>query len=154
MQLKLRHFQIKHLKKEHSMKSLFLLLIFTAIWFPAFAESNNTINCDIQNQSCTQQLEDISITLDIEPKPVKAMQELTFYVTLTGSQSSAPSHIELGMPNMKMGPNQVILESVGEHTYQGTGFIVRCKSGKRTWYATVNLPNKGTVTFVFDVIYE
>jgi hypothetical protein len=31
--------------------------------------------------------------------------------------------------------------------------LVRCSSGRRTWKATVTLPDAGKVEFVFDVIY-
>ncbi len=85
------------------MKALFLLFAISTIWLPALAESNESVNCDIQRQACTQSLKDISVTLDIQPKPVKAMHELTFCVTLTGSQPLEPPYIELGMPKMKIG---------------------------------------------------
>jgi hypothetical protein len=57
------------------------------------------------------------------------------------------------MPAMAMGPNRVILKQVDQNTYEGKGIIVRCKSGKRTWRATVTLPGLGKVEYTFDVIY-
>jgi hypothetical protein len=93
------------------------------------------------------------VSLDIEPKPVRAMQDLTFTVTLAGEKPAAPPYIDLGMPGMNMGRNRVILQPAGELVYRGEGVIVRCPSGRRTWKAKVTVPEAGSVEFVFDVIY-
>ncbi len=111
------------------------------------------VNCDIQHTSCTQELSDTQVVLDITPKPVKAMADLTFRITLTGKQPAAAPYIDLGMPGMKMGPNRVTLKSMGNGVHEGTGIIVRCPSGKKVWKATVIVPNMGAAEFVFDVIY-
>jgi hypothetical protein len=57
------------------------------------------------------------------------------------------------MPGMNMGLNRVELRAVKDSVYEGQGIIVRCPSGRRTWEATVTLPEAGQVEFVFDVIY-
>ena len=93
------------------------------------------------------------MSLDIEPKPVKAMQDLTFTVTFTNEKPVAAPYIDLGMPGMNMGRNRVILKPAGELIYRGEGVIVRCPSGRRTWKAKVTVPDAGSVEFVFDVIY-
>ena len=111
------------------------------------------VNCDIQHTSCTQELSDTQVVLDISPKPVKAMSDLKFRIILTGKQPVAPPYIDLGMPGMKMGPNRVPLKSVGNGVHEGTGIIVRCPSGKKVWKAMVTVPNMGTAEFIFDVIY-
>lgn len=111
------------------------------------------VNCNIQHTSCTQELSDTQVVLDITPKPVKAMTDLTFRITLTGKHPEAAPYIDLGMPGMKMGPNRVPLKSLGNGVHEGTGIIVRCPSGKKVWKATVIVPNMGTAEFIFDVIY-
>ena len=111
------------------------------------------VNCDIQNTSCTQDLSDTQVVLDITPKPVKAMTDLTFRITLRGKQPAAPPHIDLSMPGMKMGPNRVKLKPLGNGVHEGTGIIVRCPSGKRIWKATVTVPDIGTAEFIFHDIY-
>ena len=113
----------------------------------------DTINCDMHNGACTQEIAGAKATLDISPKPVKAMTDLRFHLILSGKQPTAEPHIDLGMPGMKMGPNTVRLEKVGEGVYEGTGIIVRCPSGRRVWKAAVNLPGLETVEFIFDVVY-
>ena len=111
------------------------------------------INCDIHHGICTQKLQGTDITLDISPKPVKAMTDLKFTITQTGKRSASEPFIDLGMPGMKMGPNRVLLKSNGKGVYSGTGIIVRCPSGKRIWKATVTVPGMGFVDYIFDVIY-
>ena len=115
--------------------------------------SENQINCRIQEGPCTKRLMGMSVTLDILPRPVKAMKDLTFQVTVSGVKPVKAAYIDLGMPGMNMGPNRVELIPVKANVYEGQGIIVRCPSGRRTWKATVTLPEVGQAEFVFDVIY-
>jgi hypothetical protein len=119
----------------------------------AGSESRNLVSCDIQQGACTKDLDGMSLTLDILPKPVKAMKKLKFRVTLSGGKVTAAPYIDLGMPGMDMGPNRVELRLVKDNGYEGEGVIVRCPSGRRTWKARVTLPEVGEVEFLFDVIY-
>ena len=111
------------------------------------------VNCDIHQNACSQELPGYTVTLDITPKPVSAMKDLSFRVLITGEKLQENPFIDLGMPGMKMGPNRVHLKAVSATTYEGKGVIVRCPSGHRVWRATVTLPQKGAVEFIFDVIY-
>jgi len=111
------------------------------------------VNCDIQHNACKKKLSDCTITFDVNPKPVKAMTDLTFRVSLSGKQPDADPYIDLGMPGMDMEPNRVILKTAGKETYEGMGIIVRCPSGRKIWSAKVTVPGKGVVEFIFDVVY-
>jgi len=111
------------------------------------------INCDIQQGPCRKEFSGMTVTLDIHPKPVKAMKDLKFEVTVSGGKGTTAPYIDLGMPGMNMGPNRVELRRVKDNVFEGQGIIVRCPSGRRTWIATVTLPEVGKVEFVFDVIY-
>ncbi|MBW2441903.1 MAG: hypothetical protein JRH12_15600 [Deltaproteobacteria bacterium] len=113
------------------------------------------INCDLHQGACTRSLAGSMITLAVTPRPVKAMQDLLFQVTFTGKlpPNAQPPYIDLGMPNMNMGPNRVQLKSAGKATYEGRGVIVRCPSGRRTWQATITIPDVGQTDFIFDVVY-
>lgn len=111
------------------------------------------MNCDIQQGPCTRRLADLTVTLDISPKPVKAMTDLTFTLTVSGENLPGNPYIDLGMPGMNMGPNRVELRRVRENVFEGQGIIVKCPSGRRTWRASVTLPEAGKVEFVFDVLY-
>ncbi|MFO7752674.1 MAG: hypothetical protein R6V41_06105 [Desulfobacteraceae bacterium] len=121
---------------------------------PASAGSGKElVNCDIQNRPCTRQAFGGTVTLDILPRPVKAMDSLTFRVKLEGIEIEKAPFIDLGMPGMNMGPNRVDMEQYQPGAFEGTGVIVRCPSGKTIWRAYVNLPEKGTVDFIFDVVH-
>ena len=113
------------------------------------------INCELHQDACTQNLAGFTVTLEVTPRPVKAMQDLSFKVTLTGKlpPNTKLPYIDLGMPGMNMGPNRVQLKSAGNATYEGRGVIVRCPSGRRTWQAAVTIPGVGQTDFIFDVIY-
>lgn len=140
-----------------NLESFILVSVFLfAIWTPTIAaetQGGTRVNCDINHSSCTKYLSGCKVTLDIEPKPVKAMKDLTFTVRLTGEKPSSAPYIDLGMPGMNMGPNRVRLKVTGEGLYQGVGVIVKCPSGRRTWRATVTVPDLGSTEFIFDVIY-
>jgi hypothetical protein len=137
--------------------SIFVLMFSVFSAGPVFASDTKTegiINCDIRNQPCVRQVSGGRIIFDIRPKPVKAMEDLTFEVKTEGLNLSGPPVIDLGMPGMKMGPNQVKLKMTDADLYQGTGIIVRCPSGRTIWQATVHLPGIGDADFVFDVVYD
>jgi hypothetical protein len=132
-----------------------LSLIMFAIWATICSGQGKTVKveCDVHAGPCRAHISGTKVSLDIEPKPVKAMQDLTFTVTFAGEKPVAAPYIDLGMPGMNMGRNRVILKPAGESLYRGEGVIVRCPSGRRTWKAKVTIPNEGSVEFVFDVIY-
>ena len=131
-------------------------LLISAFLNPSFAENKTdspNINCDIQKGACSQNLSKLNVTFDITPKPVKAMQDLTFHIKLTGEMPEKSPYIDLGMPGMKMGPNQVRLKLAGKNAYEGRGVIVRCPSGRTIWRASITIPEKGVADFIFNVIY-
>jgi len=121
---------------------------------PAAIASDAKINCDAHQGACSQLLGTRTVSLEISPRPVKAMQDLVFKVSISGSPpAKSPPYIDLGMPAMKMGPNRVVLKPAAQGNYEGQGVIVRCKSGRRTWFGNVVIPETGEVKFVFDVVY-
>ena len=94
------------------------------------------------------------VTLEILPRPVRAMQELTFRVAVTGPTDDLEApYIDLNMPAMDMGKNRVTLEYLGQGVFRGRGVIVRCISNLKTWQAKITFPKIGRAYFVFDVIY-
>jgi hypothetical protein len=142
------------------MKLVVKAVLFSAILFIAScsaasgAESKpEQIDCDVHAGPCSADLFGNKVSFDIDPKPVRAMQDLVFTVTFGGEKVVADPYIDLGMPGMNMGKNRVLLKPAGEMVYRGAGFIVRCPSGRRTWKAKLTVPDVGAVEFVFDVIY-
>jgi hypothetical protein len=137
-----------------------VVVVTVALSFLALAINENAvfagdsaINCQAHAGKCALPLGKETVTLDITPRPVTAMQESVFTVTMSGDPPQQLPFIDLGMPAMKMGPNRVQLKAEGNKTYRGKGVIVRCKSGRRTWFANVVVPGTGEVKFVFDVVY-
>jgi len=112
-----------------------------------------TAVCDPNARPCTAVIGDLTVVMDISPKPVTAMTDLEFQVTLKGRLPDSSPTIDLGMPGMKMGPNRVNLKAAGSGVYTGNGVIVRCPSGKRVWFSKITVPDNGTVEFTFDVVY-
>jgi hypothetical protein len=145
------------MRQEIHIDSIFLtfalLLLFSVLTVNAVSAGGSAINCRAHDGKCTLPLGGETVTLEILPRPVTAMQDSTFIVTLSGKQPERTVYIDLGMPAMKMGPNQVRLKPAGNGVYKGQGVIVRCKSGRRTWFANVVIPGAGQVKFVFDVVY-
>ncbi len=133
-----------------SLAALFLLVLLpVGVVFGGSA----TINCQAHKGPCSLPIGNETITLEITPRPVTAMQDSAFKVTISGNHPAQVPYLDLGMPAMKMGPNRVLLKPADNGTYQGKGVIVRCKSGRRTWFANVVVPGAGEAKFVFDVVY-
>jgi len=142
------------LKSALSLLTLIGILVLGGQVAPQLALAGESmINCDAHTGACSQSSGAITVSLEISPRPVKAMQDLVFKVSIEGTTPASHPHIDLGMPAMKMGPNKVALKPTGPGAYEGTGVIVRCPSGKRTWFANVIIPESGEVKFIFDVIY-
>jgi len=130
-----------------------LILLFAALSVNTVFAGSATINCQAHDGKCALALGNESVTLEITPQPVTAMQDSTFTVKISGDQPAQTPYLDLGMPAMKMGPNRVQLKPAGKGSYTGKGVIVRCKSGRRTWFANVVVPGAGEVKFIFDVVY-
>ncbi len=136
------------------MRVLFLALLILSVCHSSVSlAAEDVVDCDIQSGGCRKQIDNRTVDLNIFPKPVKAMKDLIFQVKISGDPLSKPPFIDLGMPGMKMGPNQVILTKNDAAIYEGQGVIVRCKSGKTIWQATITLPDIGSVVFTFNVVY-
>jgi hypothetical protein len=135
-----------------------LTVLWLLLWISAStlacSQSKPTVNCNIQKGSCEKTVAGTNVILEISPKPVRAMGDLTFRVTVADPEKmAAVPYIDLNMPAMDMGGNRVLLKDLGQGVYEGRGVIVRCMSGKRTWRARITLPEIGSADFIFDVVY-
>ncbi len=132
-------------------------MLSTAMLTAAAAEEHG-INCDIQQGPCITATDDgTKIKFEILPRPVTAMSDLTFIVSL--SKNGKPVHdatvlLEFTMPGMYMGKNQVALKRGKNGRYEGHGTITRCMSGHKTWKAKVTATDAGksvAADFIFEV---
>ena len=127
-----------------------LLITFTVVILTAFLlavagsisaadKYQEMLNCDLHAGPCVQSVSGYTVTFEVTPRPVKAMKDLSFRITLDGKLPENPDlpYIDLGM-----------------HTPPRPGSPdVRCPSGRRIWQATITLPDVGRINFIFDVIY-
>ena len=116
-------------------------------------------DCDIQVGPCVRMAgPGTEITFDIAPRPVRAMAEHLFTVSVRKDGkpvSGADVTLDLTMPGMVMGENKPRLLPAGGGRYAGKGVIVRCPSGMKIWKAQVTVhANQGieTASFIFEVI--
>ena len=108
-------------------------------------------NCAPDQGSCTAAAAGRQIIFDISPKPVKAMQELIFTIRATGRNTAPAILLDLWMPGMYMGRNEVVLKKNPDGSYSGKGIIPRCPSGRMLWRAAVTVPGAGKVSYTFNV---
>jgi hypothetical protein len=129
-------------------------IVLLILLFPAFclSQDKDQADCRIQEGPCTKVAGSRTVTLDIRPKPVRPMAELDFTVTVTPAGSLPGKLIlELTMPGMYMGGNRVELQRSGTDRYTGRGALVRCRSGRKLWKATLLTPDGLNPSFTFNV---
>jgi hypothetical protein len=128
-----------------------LLVVMTLGAAPGLADYAADSNA-IHNGPCTKKAENREVTLDITPRPVRHMQELTFRVTMVPAERLPSTLIlDLSMPGMVMGKNQVTLKKRPDGAWEGKGIIVRCMSGRTLWKATLLSSELGNPAFTFNV---
>jgi len=110
------------------------------------------VDNSIHEKACSVTVGQRTVTLNIDPKPVRAMKELTFNVTVTPCDKLPDTLLlDLSMPGMQMGKNQVTLVKKSNCSYEGKGIIVRCMSGRTLWQATILSGELNNPAFVFNV---
>lgn len=93
------------------------------------------------------------VGLIITPQPVRAMKPLHFQVDLQDEGEPQSVIVDLSMPNMYMGINQVKMKKSGPGVYEGVGIIPICPTGLTLWQASVIIDNQAAGDFLFDVQY-
>ncbi len=108
--------------------------------------------CTINQGPCSITAGSHTVTLNIEPKPVSAIKELTFSVTVSPCDKLPDTLLlDLSMPGMMMGKNQVTLFKKSACHYEGKGIIVRCMSGRTLWQVTILSDDLNNPAFTFNV---
>lgn len=110
--------------------------------------------CSVAARPCTAPLDGGHVTLELGPRPLRTMRELTVRAELRGVPATAVT-VSFAMPGMDMGPNAVRLAPAGPGRFQGAGVLVRCPSGRKGWAADVTVERPGapaaTARFAFAV---
>ena len=114
--------------------------------------SANPVDNSIHEKACSVTAGQRTVTLNIDPKPVKHMKELTFSVTISPCDKLPDTLLlDLSMPGMEMGKNQVTLVRKSACLYEGKGIIVRCMSGRTLWQVTILSDELKNPAFTFNV---
>lgn len=113
------------------------------------------VRCAVDSGPCVATAPGIrSLSLEVWPRPVRPLTELTFRVDAreaSGRELADPElTLELRMTGMAMGVNRIVLAPRGGGRYEGRGALVRCASGRRDWEAAVSGRSFGTVRFAFE----
>ena len=114
------------------------------------------VDCAISAGPCTSGTGDATVILEIGPRPVRSMADLVFVVSgPAAATSGATGLVDLTMPGMYMGKNEVQLAPDGAGHLTGKGVMVRCPSGHLTWAAAITVRPAGgapvRATFTFDL---
>lgn len=139
------------------MKKLVCLVVVVVFCLGVTAVSAE-VDCDINKGHCSKSLpvDNVTVNFDINPKPVKFMQELTFKITILQNSkpvTDANVTLDLNMPGMFMGKNKPTIKHVKDGVYEGKGVIPKCPSGRKVWRAdiTIERANKtARVDFTFE----
>jgi hypothetical protein len=115
--------------------------------------------CDLARAPCARSVAGVTVTLEVTPRPVRAMRELEFDVRASPPEATGPGEgrVSLEMQGMYMGENRIRLAPAAPGAWQGRGTIVRCPSGRRGWIAEVEIPASGqpngriVASFAFEV---
>ncbi len=133
-------------------RTIVSLALFASMLIAGSTLSANPVDNTIHEKACTITSGSYTVTLNIDPKPVKHMKELTFSVTVSPCDKLPASLLlDLSMPGMAMGKNQVTLVKKSACTYEGNGIIVRCMSGRTLWQATILSDELNNPAFTFNV---
>ncbi|MBD3612491.1 MAG: hypothetical protein HUJ13_08815 [Hydrogenovibrio crunogenus] len=99
--------------------------------------------CKLDASACTTSVENQSITLDIQPKPIRVARMLNVRVKLTGIQAEKVE-LDIAGQNMYMGYNRVTLTPVkGQpHLYEGQSMLAFCTNDKMDWHLSVLVTQK------------
>jgi CheY-like chemotaxis protein len=137
---------------QRSIKGFSTLALFASIMMASCTLHASAVDNSIHEKACSVTVGQRTVTLNIDPKPVKHMKELTFSVTVTPCDKLPDTLLlDLSMPGMQMGKNQVTLLKKSGCLYEGKGIIVRCMSGRTLWQATVLSDTLNNPAFTFNV---
>ncbi|WP_299198135.1 hypothetical protein [uncultured Amphritea sp.] len=135
--------------KKNRSQYLYLILLagfILAVWLgssmfslPSSEAPGVASTCDLNKQSCTVDMGEVSITLDIQPRPVRSLIPLNYRVSIDGARASKVM-INLQGSEMYMGINQTELTPVENipGDFSGKGELAVCTTGEMLWRLTVS----------------
>ncbi|QBZ83962.1 hypothetical protein GHNINEIG_02031 [Hydrogenovibrio crunogenus] len=100
-------------------------------------------SCKLDASACSTSVKNQSITLDIQPKPIRVARMLNVRVKLTGIEAEKVE-LDIAGQNMYMGYNRVTLTPVKgyPHLYEGQSMLAFCTNDKMDWHLSVLVTQK------------
>lgn len=93
--------------------------------------------CDLQKSACSLETPNGGrVTLNITPKPIPLVQELTIEVQIASMQAQQVA-IKFNGTDMDMGPNNVTLQAQEQGVFTGNGLLPVCIRNRMQWQAEV-----------------
>jgi hypothetical protein len=137
---------------QRQIKEFATLALLSSMLIAGSTVTADTREANIHQGPCTVMAGNRSVSLNIEPKPVSTMKELTFSVTVKPCDKLPETLLlDLSMPGMEMGKNQVTLVRKNACLYEGKGIIVKCMSGRTLWQVTILSDELKNPAFTFNV---
>jgi len=100
-------------------------------------------SCDLDTSACSTSVKNQTITLDIQPKPIRVARMLQVRVKLTDIKAEKVE-LDIAGQNMYMGYNRVTLTPVKghPHLYEGQSMLAFCTNDKMDWHLSVLVTQK------------
>ena len=126
---------------------LLIVVLLLAGYYKVEMAKKNTIlatlevdnSCDLQKTACRLNLPDGgTVTLDIQPRPIPLVQNLSIKVDTQVIKAQAVS-VDFKGTTMNMGPNSRMLSLSEPHVFTGTGMLPVCIRNSMEWQADVYL---------------
>lgn len=138
---------------------VFLILIIVLTYFTLdfnkvfnlFKKKNELVtlkDCDLHEGPCSIQIQDGRIfTLEIFPKTIPLMKELTFKIT-SSDKSIKKLDLKIYSQNMFMGEFNLAGKKTKDGIFEIKSFLPTCPVGKMIWNADLNIDSIGA-KFIF-----
>lgn len=108
-------------------------------------------NCDLHVTPCEITIKDgTSFTLDITPKDIPLMENITFKVKSSNANFD-DLKIRIYATNMMMGEFELPLKNMGNGNYETTVFLPTCPVGDMKWNADIE---RGTLTKLIGARFQ
>lgn len=124
------------------------LLIAVALWWTQRTPTQPIVNielaknCQLHQQACISRYQNITLTLDITPKPIPIAKQLNISAQITGT---TPTQVQLDIngSNMYMGYNRITLKQQTDGNWTGKSLLAFCTTDAMQWQLTllVDLPD-------------
>jgi hypothetical protein len=124
------------------------LIIAIALWWTQQTPSQQIISaelakdCQLHQQACSSNHQNISLTLAITPKPIPIAKQLDVIAYVNGT-SPVKVQLDINGSNMYMGYNRITLKQQSDGSWTGKSLLAFCTTEAMQWQLTllIDLPD-------------